>query len=82
MHLTPPSFGSVAGAIAPFGQTLVHAAQSTQISEIEAFFSGEMETAPRGQTSTHKPHPTQVSQSTIIIQSFNSRKAQGVRRKV
>ncbi len=69
MHLTPPSFGSADTPIAPFGQTLVHAEQSTQISEIEAFFlpSFSKETAPRGQTSTHSPHPTQVSELTIIF---------------
>jgi hypothetical protein len=60
----PPSLCSGAGPIASFGQILVQTWQSTQVSEIEAFFSffsGTIEMALRGQTSIHKPHPIQIS---------------------
>jgi hypothetical protein len=43
-HFNPSSAGSTA-LIASLGQTFVHALQSTQISEMEAFFSGAMEMA-------------------------------------
>src|SRR5512139_1629884 len=65
-HSTLPSPASGPGWMASFGQTWVQALQSTHRLEIEAFFSGAMETACRGQASTHNPQPTHVSQSTII----------------
>jgi hypothetical protein len=43
-HLNPSSVGSTV-LIASSGQTFMHALQSTQRSEMEAFFSGVMEMA-------------------------------------
>ncbi len=68
--MTPPLFWSVPGRRASLGQTFVQALQSTQISEIEAFFffPGTRDTAPTGHASSHNPHPIQVSQSTIMFE--------------